>query len=60
MSKVFDIKTKILILAGDICKNSEQAKGYAVDLFLEAIDMCAEDFEYEFDVTPLDYLFEDS
>lgn len=52
MSKQFDIKNGIL----NLIKNPED-KEIAVDLFLEAIESNYEEFEYENDETPEQYLF---
>ena len=50
MSRVYDAKQVAL-------KAYPNHKGDAVDLFLNYIEMMQEDFEYEFDETPEQYIY---
>ena len=52
MSKQYDIKRNILKLI-----KNPQDKEAAVQILLEATDTCYEEFEYDNDETPEQYLF---
>ena len=52
MSQQFEVKKAIIELIKD-----PQNKDKAVNLFMSAIDIDEEDFEYENDQTPEEYLF---